>query len=256
MHKVHLYLKTAPTVEPITLDEAKLHLKIDGADDNALITALITTARDLAERETHRAFITQTWHLYRDDSPERFSIPKPPLQSLVNIRMISTTESYVDEDVAKSQPVLKVASTSGFVVDDTVIVHRCERREEELIVLSIQEDVSLIMTTNLTYAHTALQADRVEKYELVERSKYSVEYGATVPGRVQLRTGHSWLIHRNFSSFWVEFVAGYGDAATDVPNALKQATLQLLSHLYENREAEEIPKGLKMLFWPFRVLRI
>ena len=253
---MHLHLHVAPTVEPITLAEAKLHLKIDSAEDNALIIALITTARDLAEKETMRAFISQTWHMYRDDSPAEFDIPKPPLQSLASIRTIGTVEAYVDENTAKSQPVLKVNATSGFTADDTVIVHRCERREEELTILSVQEDVSLTMTENLTYAHTALQADRVEKYTLVERLRYSVEYGANKPGRVQLRTGYNWPVHRNFSSFWVEFIAGYGDAGSDVPEALKQAILQLLSHLYENREAEGIPKGLKTLFWPYRILRI
>ncbi len=253
---MHLHLKTAPTVEPVTLDEAKLHLKIDGADDNALITSLIIAARDLAERETSRVFITQTWHLYRDDSPAEFSIPKPPLQSLKSIRMIGKVESYVDENTAKSQPVLKVAATTGFAADDMVIIHRCERREEERVILSIQEDISLTMTENLTYAHTLLQADRVEKYTLVERSRYSVEYGTNKPGRVQLRSGYNWPTHRGFSSFWVEFDAGYGDAGSDVPEALKQAILQLLSHLYENREAEEVPKGLKALFWPFKILRI
>lgn len=253
---MHLHLKTAPAVEPVTLDEAKLHLKIDSAEDNALITALIITARDLAEKETKRAFISQTWHMYKDDSPAEFELPKPPLQSLVSIRTIGTVESYVDENTTKSQPVLKVESTSGFAVDDTVIVHRCERREEELAVLSIQEDVSLTMTENLTYAHTALQADRVELYTLVERLRYSVEYGANIQGRVRLRAGHNWPVHRDFSSFWVEFIAGYGDAATDVPQALKEAILQLIAHLYENRGAEEIPKGLKALFWPYRILRI
>jgi len=243
-------------VEPITLDEAKLHLKVDSADDNALISALIIAARDLAERETKRVFITQTWHLFRDDSPVEFEIPKPPLQSLKSIRVIKDVESYVDENTAKSQPVLKIASTSGFAVDDMVIIHRCERRQQELVILSIQENVSLTMTKDLTSAHTAIQADRVEKYTVVERSKYSVEYGTNKPGRVQLRSGYSWPMHRNFSSFWVEFEAGYGDAGSDVPDALKQGILQLVSHLYENREAEEIPKGLKALFWPFKILRI
>lgn len=252
---MRLHLHTAPLVEPITLDEAKLHLKVDSADDNTLISALIITARELAERETKKAFITQVWHMFRDDSPEWFEVPKPPLQGLEFIRTISNIESYVDENTAKSQPVLSVAETSGFAEDNTVILHRCERREEELVILSIQEDVSLTMTENLTYAHTALQADRVEVYELVERSRYSVEYGENVPGRVKLRSGYNWPTHRNFSSFWVEYTAGYGDAASDVPEPLKTGILQLIAHFYENREAEEI-KGLMAYFWPYAVKRI
>ena len=49
---------TAPSVEPITLAEAKLHLKMDGisADDD-LITALIETARQSAEEYCNIKFI-------------------------------------------------------------------------------------------------------------------------------------------------------------------------------------------------------
>ena len=41
--------KTAPAVEPITIDEAKLHLRVDHGHENALITEMIATARQLAE---------------------------------------------------------------------------------------------------------------------------------------------------------------------------------------------------------------
>ena len=184
---MRLKLKTAPTVEPITLDEAKLHLKVDGSDDNALITALITTARQLAERETKRAFITQTWEMYLDYAPEEIEIPKPPLQ------VTSLSIKVIDE------------AGSETVVDPTT---------------------------------------------------YDVDESENSPGRVKLRSGCIWPSHRYFASFIIEFKAGYGDAATDVPEALKQGILQLLSHLYDNRGAEEIPKGIKALFWPFKILRI
>jgi len=253
---MRLKLKTAPSVEPFSLDEAKLHLKVDSADDNALISALITTTRDLAERETKRAFITQTWKLYLDEPPAEIEIPKPPLQSVESIKTISAVESTVDQNSAKDQAVLYVASTTGFTVADTVVINRDGTREEEVIILSIQDGASLTMTTNLANEHTAAQADRVEKYELVAKGRYNVDLSQNSPGRVKLRTGYNWPIHRDFASFIVEFKGGYGDAATDVPDALKQAILQLLSHLYENREAEEIPKGLKALFWPFKIMRI
>lgn len=49
-----------PSTEPITLEEAKNHLKVDVSDDDALITVLITAARESAEQYTNRALITQT----------------------------------------------------------------------------------------------------------------------------------------------------------------------------------------------------
>jgi hypothetical protein len=52
---------TDPASEPVTLAEAKAHLRIDHADEDSLITALITAAREYAEAYTARAFISQTW---------------------------------------------------------------------------------------------------------------------------------------------------------------------------------------------------
>ena len=64
-----LKLITAPTVEPVTLDEAKLFAKVDLTDDDALITALIVAARQKAETYTHRAFVEQTWEWFIDGAP-------------------------------------------------------------------------------------------------------------------------------------------------------------------------------------------
>ncbi len=119
---MRLKLKTAPTVEPITLDEAKLHLKVDGADDNALISALITTVRQLAERETKRAFITQTWEMFLDYAPPEIDIPKPPLQATgLSIKVIDEagTETIVsatlyDIDASENSPG-RVRLKSGYV---------------------------------------------------------------------------------------------------------------------------------------------
>ena len=253
---MRLNLKTAPSVEPITLDEAKNHLKIDSAEDNALISSKIITARQWAEKETKRAFITQTLEMYLDSAPAEIEIPRPPLQSVESIKTISAVESSVDQTSAKDQAILYVAATTGFVTEDTIVINRGGTREEEKIILSIQSGISLTMSTNLANEHTAAQADRVEKYGLVDIARYNVDISENSPGRIKLRSGYVWPIHRNFSSFIVEFKAGYGDAATDVPEALKETILQLIAHLYENRGAEEIPKGLKVLFWPYKIMRL
>jgi len=54
-------LITPPAIEPITLAQAKLQLRVDFADDDALITGLITAARQYAEKRTNRAFFNQAW---------------------------------------------------------------------------------------------------------------------------------------------------------------------------------------------------
>jgi uncharacterized phiE125 gp8 family phage protein len=64
-----LKLITPPAVEPITLAQAKLFLRVDIADDDTLITGFITAARQYAERCTGRVFFNQTWQLSLDHFP-------------------------------------------------------------------------------------------------------------------------------------------------------------------------------------------
>jgi uncharacterized phiE125 gp8 family phage protein len=83
-------LKTAPSVEPISSTEAKLHLKIDSdTTDDTLIAALITAARESCENYCGRAFINQTWEATFDAFPDDgdYSLPllPSPLSSITSI---------------------------------------------------------------------------------------------------------------------------------------------------------------------------
>jgi uncharacterized phiE125 gp8 family phage protein len=64
-----LKLVTGPTVEPVTLAEAKAHLRVEVADDDALISRLIAAARQMAETRLRRALVNQTWDLVLDRWP-------------------------------------------------------------------------------------------------------------------------------------------------------------------------------------------
>lgn len=61
-----LKLQTAPSGACITLAEAKLHLRVDAADEDALITALIDAATQDAEHLMQRAVMPQQWKLTVD----------------------------------------------------------------------------------------------------------------------------------------------------------------------------------------------
>lgn len=85
---------TPPAAEPLTLAEAKLHLRVDAGitDDDSLITALIVTARQQAEHRTGRALVTQQWRHSVDAFPaDSLELPLPKLQSVQAV-------SYLDSN--------------------------------------------------------------------------------------------------------------------------------------------------------------
>lgn len=87
-----LSLVTAPAIEPVTVAEARAHLRIDGNDHDDVIARLIRAARRRAEAATRRALVTQTWDLTLDDFPcWAIEMPRPPLVSVTHIKYYDTT---------------------------------------------------------------------------------------------------------------------------------------------------------------------
>ena len=72
-----LQLVTPPAEEPVSLAEAKLHLRVDFPNEDALITALIAAARQAAETLTGRQLVTARWKLVLDSfpGPSRMGVP-------------------------------------------------------------------------------------------------------------------------------------------------------------------------------------
>jgi uncharacterized phiE125 gp8 family phage protein len=89
---MHWNMTSGPAAEPITLAEAKAHLRVDISDDDALIATQIAAARQWVEAQTGRALITQSWRLTLDAWPEgdAVSLVRPPVQAVTAIRTIAT----------------------------------------------------------------------------------------------------------------------------------------------------------------------
>lgn len=109
-----LKLKTAPTVEPVSLMEAQEHLRLDSDDDAGLVSRLITTAREYCESYQSRAYITQTWYLYLDAWPDYIKVPLPPLQSVTSIKYYDT--SNTESTFSASNYYVDTNSTPGRIV--------------------------------------------------------------------------------------------------------------------------------------------
>ena len=100
-----IQLVTPPTEEPVSLLEAKLHLRVDFDEDDMLIASLITAARQAAETLTGRQLTTARWKQVLDCFPgpslmgvpagQTFTLPghaillaKAPVQSVVSINYL------------------------------------------------------------------------------------------------------------------------------------------------------------------------
>jgi uncharacterized phiE125 gp8 family phage protein len=76
-----------PAIEPVTLAEAKAHLRLTGGDDDDYVAAMITAARIQVETATRRVLIDQTWRVFRDDWPPggRLDLPIAPVTAIAAI---------------------------------------------------------------------------------------------------------------------------------------------------------------------------
>lgn len=79
---------TPAASECVTLVEAKAHLRVDLADDDALITALITAARLDAEARTNRTLVETVLELQLDAFPADgcMRLHNPPIQSVTYVK--------------------------------------------------------------------------------------------------------------------------------------------------------------------------
>jgi uncharacterized phiE125 gp8 family phage protein len=73
---------TPPAYLPLTTAEAKLHLRVDGTDEDALIAAFIGAAVDTCQQITGRSLMAQAWKLTVDDFADEIALPWPQVQAV------------------------------------------------------------------------------------------------------------------------------------------------------------------------------
>lgn len=72
-----LILTLAPTLEPVSLAEAKAHLRIPHADSDPMISQLIIAARRLVENRIGLRLIQQNWSIFLDRWPTAAMVDLP-----------------------------------------------------------------------------------------------------------------------------------------------------------------------------------
>lgn len=101
-------LITEPAVEPLDLSQIKTYHRINGDDQDDVMSALMVAARQFVEDHTGRPLITQTWegvsrsweNFFTYGMPDRLRVPVSrcePLKLKANLQSVVSVE-YYDED--------------------------------------------------------------------------------------------------------------------------------------------------------------
>jgi len=116
----HTKLVTPTTGPPVTLGEAKVHLRVTDAAEDADIRRKVNAATEFCQRRIpgHRQFMPATWDFVMDGFPDSITLPLPPAQSIKWIK-------YYDADGTLTTLVSTATSTaivSMFPTDDPATI--------------------------------------------------------------------------------------------------------------------------------------
>ena len=207
-----------PTTEPVTLSEMKRWLRVDWADDDADITALITRARTWAESVTHRALAVQT--IQQVETIERPSggelsgpINRGPswyqYQEQLGANPFGAAQFYFD----LSMPPFK--SGTSYTLETKIT--------------AFDPWTVFPQTTNGDGSTNTYVDDTRE------------------PARL-------YIMSPITANFWrLTFTAGYDSATYPIPQAIKQCLMETVAFYYENREANTTPDTLVKRLLAYRV---
>lgn len=109
---------TPPTVEPVTLAEAKAHCRVDTSTDDAYISSLITAAREWCEAYCDETFVHTQYRMTLDQFPREIELPRPPMASSGTVTAVSITytlENQSTATLATSQYRVDRDSTPGVI---------------------------------------------------------------------------------------------------------------------------------------------
>ncbi len=86
---MRLFRETSPAELPVSIFEARSHLRVDHSEDDALIAGYIAAATDALDGRDGllgRALVTQRWRLVLDAFPAGpIVLPLPPLRSVLSL---------------------------------------------------------------------------------------------------------------------------------------------------------------------------
>lgn len=133
---------TPPTSEPVTLSEAKSHLRVDFADDDTYISGLISAARSYSEGFQKRSIPQQTLELSMDKFP-------------VNSRTNGSCAIQLHSGPVQSVSSVKYTKSDVTVVTMTAGTDYLVNSRDQIVPVTTWPVVDLISTDAIKIQYTA-----------------------------------------------------------------------------------------------------
>jgi uncharacterized phiE125 gp8 family phage protein len=95
--KSSIRVTTQPTAEPLSIAEARAHMRVDHFDEDGVIAGLILAARQHIETICGMALCSTGYTMTLDDFPpgEMITLPREPVQSVTAVRYLNEAGSLV-----------------------------------------------------------------------------------------------------------------------------------------------------------------
>lgn len=256
-----------PASEPITLNEARLHVRVDDTAEDTLITRNIRAARAYAETFTGRQLVTATYQRTLSNFAGTIKLRPSPLQSVSNI-------TYVD-----SNGDTQTVATSIYSVDTYGLIGSVYPAYGQSWPSSrgMPNDVTIIFKAGHATVFTAATSDTLTwtnrtpaDGEAVVLTNSGGASGA-LPAGLSANTTYYVI---SASGQTCELSTSSGGSAVDitdtgtgthfigeVPENIREAMLLLIGHWFVNREAvvtgtivTEMKRAVDRLLWNSRIM--
>lgn len=149
----------APAVEPISVSEAKAHLRVDTDADDTYIGTLITVAREYCEERLDATFIESTWVARYDVFPLwELLLPRPP--------MVDSNVSITYRDEGGNNQTI-TSSGGDFRIDAASVPGRVYPNYEEVWPAVRGDENSVAVTYKAGYGTTAADVPAIIKHAIL-----------------------------------------------------------------------------------------
>ena len=238
---------TAPAAAPVSLEEAKAHLRVDHTADDVLILAMIDAATADAEHRIGRALVQQTWEQVEDCFGDDIDLPNPPLVSVSSLKYLDTdgveqTMSASDYSVNSDREPAEIIPAYGTSWPSTRSVPSAVRARyvagyaATFDITAITKATSAVVTIG---THTLPVGQGVHFTGVLGMTAINGLYGTiTAAGATTITVDID-------SSGFGTYTSGGTCCVDSVPAPIKSWILLRIAALYENRESVLIGQAMQ-----------